>query len=175
MKQTISLAIAMMVAISGVFAKDNTNASKRTTVKGDNVSVTYGPAAKNGRTIFGMPTDNPVIPYGTMWGTGDGQAAQITFTKTCLIGGNKKEVKAGTYTLLTRPAQGEWVFQFSTQLNQNGSADYEKYKKTVFLSTWGLTKHLEKPVENLTITAQKDGLLLEWDQTSVLLPVTAAN
>ncbi len=175
MKQTISLAIIMMLAISGVFAKDNQTASKRATAKGDNVSVSYGQPSKNGKTIFGYPDENATIPYGSLWCTGEGQAAEITFTKDCKIGGNKQSLKAGTYSLFTKPAHGEWIFMFNTQLKQNGTSEYAKYRNKDVVNTWALVKHLETPVEKFTITPKADGILMEWDQTSVLIPVEYTN
>jgi len=174
MKQTISLAIIMMLAISGVFAKDNQQAAKHATVKNDNISVNYGQPSRNGKVIFGTPSENALIPYGTIWSTGEGKATEVTFKQDCKVGGNKLALKAGTYTLFTKPAKGEWVFMFNTQLNQNGTADLEKNKNKTVLQTWGLSKRLETPVEKLTITPSADGLLFEWDHASVLLPVEFA-
>ena len=159
----------MMLAISGVFAKDNkAGANKPVTAKGTNISVTYEQPSKNGRVIFGKPEDNPVMAYGKVW---DVPAAQITFTKDCLVGGNKRQLKAGTYSVFIRPAQGEWIFIFNSQPKLTNAADLEKNKDKTILQTWGLTKKLDNVVEAFTITPQKDGLLVEWDQSSVLFPV----
>lgn len=173
MKQTISLAIVMMLAISGVFAKDNLQASKHATVKSDKVSVTYGQPSKNGKVVFGFPNENPMIAYGSLWGTGDGLVTEVTLKQDCKVGGNKVPLKAGTYSLYTKPAPGEWIFLFSTQLKQNGTASFDM--KKVVTSTWGLKKPLETAVEKFTITPKADGLLMEWDKTSVLLPMEFVN
>lgn len=175
MKQTISLAIALMLAFSGVFAKTNETATKQATAKSDNISVTYGQPTKNGRVIFGNPTDNAVIPYGTVWCTGEGMATEVTFKKDCKVGGNRMALKAGTYTLFTKPAHGEWIFIFNSQLKQHGSADYEKNKTKNVVETWALNKKLESAVEKFTITPKTDGLLMEWDNVSVMLPVEFSN
>ncbi len=172
MKQTISLAIIMMLAISGVFAKNKeARVSPHTTVNGTNVSVTYGQPSKKGRVIFGAKDLNPLVPYGDVWRTGADEATQVTFTKDVYIGGNAQKLAAGTYTLFTKPAPREWVFIFNSKLKQWGAFDYEQNKSKDVLTTSGVVKHLDHSVETFTITPQADGLLLEWDQVSVLLPV----
>ncbi len=169
MKKIISIALVSMLAISGAIAKDVATTSKRVTAKGDNVSITYGQASRNGQVIFGKTSDNAQIPNGTLWCTGDGKVAQVTINKNCRVGGNKVPLKAGTYSLYTRPCGGEWVFMFNTQLNQSGIASFNA-DKTV-CQTWALVKHLGTPVEQFTVTPQNGGLLMEWDTQSVLLPV----
>ena len=169
MKQTISLAIVMMLAISSVFAKDKERVSKHETIKGANISITYGRPSKKGRVIFGSEQEKPLEPYGKVWRTGADEATEITLAKDCLI--MNIPVKAGTYTLFTIPEPAEWPLILNKKLGQWGAFDYEKYKDQNVFQSAGTVKHLDKPVETLTFTIQKDGLLMEWDKVSVFYPI----
>jgi|GEM_PF-4777546 len=146
MKKTLSLALVMIMAITGVFAKENQTATNKT-VKGKNVSITYSQPSshENGKVAFGSTV--------------------LTLTKDCLIGGNKRSLKAGTYDVKINAAGGEWVFM----LSKPGSAN------EVVLSTWALVKHTATSTATLDITSNSDGLLMEVDNISVQLPITFAN
>lgn len=170
MKHTISLALVMMLAISSVFAKDKERASKHTTTKNGNISVTYGQPSKKGRVIFGTAQEGALVPYGEIWRAGADEATEITFKEPCVFGGYS--VKAGTYTLFIKPTKMEWTIILNGQLGQWGSFGYEKVKDKNVLQTNVAAKHLDKPVETFTISVKNDGLLMEWDQTSAFVPVT---
>ena len=144
MKKTLSLALVMIMAITGVFAKENQTAK---TVKGKNVSITYSQPSShdNGKVVFGSTV--------------------LTLTKDCLIGGNKRSLKAGTYDVKINAAGGEWVFMMSKPGNAND----------VVLSTWALVKHTTTTAATLDVTSNSEGLLMEVDNISVQLPITFAN
>lgn len=145
MKKTLSLALVMIMAITGVFAKGNESATANT-VKGKNVSITYSQPSSH---------DNGKVAFG---------ATSLTLTKDCLIGGNKRSLKAGSYDVKINAAGGEWVFM----LSKAGTND-------VVVSTWALVKHTTTSSATLNVTSNSDGLLMEIDNTSVQLPITFAN
>ena len=69
----------MLFSLSSIFAKDKV--SKHSTVKGDQMSITYGQPSKKGRVIFGG-----LVPYGEVWRTGADEATEITLKKDCFFG-----------------------------------------------------------------------------------------
>lgn len=162
MKQTLSLAILLIFAVSNVFAKDR--ASAHTTVKDANMSITYGQPSKKGRQIFGG-----LVPYEQVWRTGADEATEITFNKDCTINGHV--VKAGTYTLFTIPRGKEWSIILNKKLGQWGAFGYDKVKDQDVLNVTVAPNHMNKTVETFTITPKADGLLLEWENTMVMIPI----
>lgn len=168
MKQTITLAILMLLTFTSVFAKDRT--SKHTTVKNDWMSVTYGQPMKKGRVIF---SETGLVPFGQIWRTGADEATEVTLTKDCMFAGH--QLKAGTYTLITKPGKAEWTVILNSKLGQWGAYDYEKNIATNVIEGTAAVKQLDKVVETFTITLEKDAIVLSWDQTSVIIPVKSFN
>jgi Protein of unknown function (DUF2911) len=165
MKQTLSFALIMLFAVSSVFAKGpEERASKHTTVKDANMSITYGQPSKKGRQIFGA-----LVPYDQVWRTGADEATEITFNKDCTI--NDHLVKAGTYTLFTIPRSSEWTLILNTELKQWGAFGYDKIKSKNVLEVTIAANHANKVVETFTMTPKPEGVLLEWDNTIVLIPI----
>ena len=154
--------LVMFLAVGSLAAKDR--ASEHATVKGKHVSVSYGRPNKKGRAIFGG-----LVPYGEVWRTGADEATEITFDQACNFGG--KTVKPGTYTLFTKPGKGEWTVILNAKLGQWGAYEYENVKKQDVLTTSVPSKHLDKQVETFTISVKDDGVMLEWDDTGVMIPV----
>ncbi|MCW3122095.1 MAG: hypothetical protein JWQ38_1587 [Flavipsychrobacter sp.] len=149
MKKTLSLALVMIMAVSGVFAKENQNSADSKTVKGKNISVTYTqPTTTDGKVVFGT--------------------TELTVTKDCLIGGNKQKLKAGTYSVTTKASGGEWTFVVTKPSKNNTAGE-------VVLGTWALAKHATTSVPSLTMTPNNDGVLMEINDWSVQLPVQFAN
>ncbi len=171
MKQTISLAIIMMLAIGGASAKENKNqAGKPTTVKGTNYTVTYEQLSKNGRVIFGKPEENPVLPYGKFID----DPTKLTLTKNVFFGSGLQLLKAGTYSLFFRPVQGEWLIMVSPNPEITAANANPNDKANVVMNTNARVAHLDNAVENYTMKAEKDGLLVQWDKVSVLIPIMPA-
>ena len=172
MKQLLSITLFLFLSASSLLAQQGMNTQRQhnsahTTVKNDKLKITYGQPSKNGKEIFGSE-----IPYRKIWQAGDDEATQITFSKDCLINGFK-EVKAGTYTLFVIPdAKTEWTLVLNTQLNQWGTADYDKSrdKNAYYVSTG--TKQLDHTVETLTYRITDEGFFIEWDQTGVFFKTT---
>lgn len=162
MKQLSIFVLMMVIAVGSAFAKDR--ASAHTTVKGKNVSVTYGQPKMKGRTIFGG-----LVPYGQVWRTGADEATEITFTQGCIFAG--RQVSPGTYTLYTIPEKGEWTIILNSELKQWGAFSYDKVKEKNVLETRVSSTSLDKAVETFTIDVKDDGITLSWEKTSVFLEV----
>jgi VCBS repeat-containing protein len=147
-----------------VFAQKKERASPHDTVTAKNIEITYGRPYKKNRDIFGS-----LVKYGEVWRTGADEATQITFKKDATFGG--KAVKAGTYTLFTIPAEGEWTVILNSQLKQWGAYDYAKNKDKDVLQVKVPAKKIASTVEQLTIIVEGSNIVITWDQTMVTIPV----
>ncbi len=164
MKQTLTLALIMLMAVSGAFAKD-----KRSTAKGANITVTYGQPSKKGRLIFGEKKDGAVVPYGEVWSAGTDEGTEITIDKASLFA--NRQLSAGTYTMYVVPAKAEWLIILNKNLKQVGAANYTKIKGDNIIESAVSVGATTSPVETFTITVKTDGFQMEWENTSVWIPV----
>lgn len=139
--------------------------SPKASAQGKGVKVAYSQPSKRDRVIFGQ-----LVPFGKVWRTGANAATEITFDKDVTVGG--KPVKAGTYTLFTIPNETEWTVILNSQLKQEGSSEYEKYKdKDVAQFNVPSTK-TSSVVEKLTFsfTPQND-MVIAWDDRQITVPI----
>lgn len=65
------------------------------------VTLEYSRPAMRGRTIFG-----DLVPYDKLWRTGANENTKITFGDDVTIDG--QQVKAGTYSIFTKPGKASW-------------------------------------------------------------------
>ena len=77
------------------------------------VIVEYSRPSMKGRTIFGG-----LVPYDKLWRTGANARTKITFSDDVTFGG--KEVKAGSYGLLTIPGMSSWDVILYTEADGGG-------------------------------------------------------
>lgn len=161
----ILLLMVMIASGSNVVFSQEAPQSPRVTAEGKNVKISYGQPSKRDRVIFGE-----LVPYGKVWRTGANEATEITFVKNAFFGG--KPVKAGTYTLFTIPGNKEWTFILNSELNQRGAYQYNELKgKDVLQIKVPSSAISGAPVEKFTISLPAGKLLLEWDKTSVAVPI----
>jgi len=139
--------------------------SPHDTLSAKNLKVTYGRPYKKGRVIFGS-----LEPYGKVYRCGADEATTITFAKDANFAG--KPVKAGTYALFVIPYETKWTVILNAQPKQWGAYDYEKNKDKDVLQADVPVKKLDKPVEQLTMTAPKDDLVIAWDVVQVSVPIS---
>lgn len=66
------------------------------------VEISYSRPSMKGRTIFG-----DLVPYGKLWRTGANQATTFTFGEDVTLNGTA--VKAGKYSVITKPGKDEWT------------------------------------------------------------------
>jgi hypothetical protein len=78
------------------------------------VTVEYARPSMKGRTIFG-----DLVPYGRLWRTGANARTKITFSNDVVVHG--KELKKGSYGLLTIPNQNQWEIIFYTDADGGGA------------------------------------------------------
>ncbi|CAA9316049.1 MAG: FIG00650431: hypothetical protein [uncultured Cytophagales bacterium] len=159
----ISISLLPLLAVVCVSLGQNPS-SPRVTAESKNVKVEYGQPSKRGRVIFGE-----LLPYGEVWRTGANQATEITFAKDGTFGG--KPVKKGTYTLFTIPAAREWTIILNSQLGQFGAFEYDQHKSKNVLEVLVASRKTQAVVEKLSIRPSDTALVIEWDTTSVSIPM----
>ena len=130
------------------------------------VRITYGRPQLKGRSL------SELAPIGKVWRTGANEAPEITFYEDVNFGG--KEIKAGTYALLTIPGEKEWTIILHSKLNQWGAYFYKEGSDVARLTASATTG--DKSLEEFSITFKKadDGahMILGWDKTRVTVPIT---
>lgn len=85
------------------------------------ISLEYSRPSKKGRDIFGA---NGLVPADKIWRTGANQISKITLSDDMMIEG--KEVKAGSYGILTKPGKSTWAVHFYEYDGGNWSSYVEK-------------------------------------------------
>ncbi len=139
------------------------------TIKSENtyIKITYSRPQKNGRVIFGE-----VVPYGKIWETGANETAELTCTRDIKISNHK--LKAGTYALFTIPEKDHWTIILNRDPGQWGVYNYNQ-KKDVLRFTVPVSQ-TEEIYEPFTIEFEdldeKANLIMMWDKTKVLIPVS---
>ncbi|MDX1628451.1 MAG: DUF2911 domain-containing protein [Fulvivirga sp.] len=138
------------------------------------IKVQYSRPYKKGRDVFGS-----LVPYGETWRTGANEATIFTSSKDLLIKG-KKVLPAGSYSLFTVPNEDTWEIIFNKETGQwgiepfSGKANRDPEKDVLKVTV----NALKTPdvFEQFTISFEKMGeeieMILMWDQTLVVLPLT---
>jgi hypothetical protein len=162
MKKMFFLSGILFLAVAACSQK--TPASPRVTAEGKNVTVAYGQPSKKGRVIFGE-----LEKYGKVWRAGANEATEITFAKDGSFGG--KPVKAGTYSLFVIPNEKDWTIILNSTLKQWGAFKYDQIKDKDVLNVNVPVKKTASPVEKLTYRFTDTGMVIEWDDTQVEVPL----
>ena len=135
--------------------------------------VCYSRPSLRGRTMIG----GDAVPYGQLWRTGANEPTIIHLSTAATIAG--LDVEPGSYSLYTIPQEGEeWTLIVNESTSQWGHEG--RYTEEVEAQEVGRTAvHAEttdEPVEQLTIRPMEDGsgLVLEWQNSRVHIPIEAA-
>ena len=166
MKRTIYSLITLMIAtIFNVAAQDKPASPKETikaTIDGANVEIVYSAPSAKGRKVMGG-----LVPYKEVWRTGANEATTIEFDKDVKIEG--KDLPKGKYELFTIPGESEWVIIIQKFGKQWGHYSYKEANDVLRVTVKaGKTATF---VETFSITAEKDGINLKWENTSVSFKV----
>lgn len=129
------------------------------------IEVNYSRPAIKGRKIFG-----DIVPFGKLWRTGANSPTKITFGEDVKIAG--KELKAGTYQLITIPSQSSWDIIF----NKGTDGVFNYHPEENVLKVTVPSSSISQLVESFTIqianiTANKLDIQLAWEKTQVSIPV----
>ncbi len=141
-----------------------------TTIGLTDVALAYSRPGMKGRTLFAQ---DGLVPFGEIWRTGANQATKVTFSEPVTVAG--KEVPAGSYAILSKPAQDSWDVMFFPY----ATGDWTSYTKMEPAVTVSATpKTMEETVETFTIDIANysfDGaeMLMKWGNTVVALPVVS--
>ena len=138
------------------------------------VKVCYGRPSARGRMIMGG-----LVPYGQLWRTGANEPTMIHTSVALTVAGLR--VPPGTYSLYTVPDEEEWqviVNRSTSQWGQEGRYTEEVEAQELGRATVPATE-TKGPVETFTIRAEprQEGnfvLILEWERTRVVIPISAA-
>ena len=133
------------------------------------VSVEYSRPAMRGRTIFGN-----LVPYGKIWRTGANMRTKFTTDSDLKIAG--KELKKGTYAILSVPNADSWDIVFYTEY-QAGGAPAELDESKVALKVNVKTMPMDYPVENFTFgfgdlaDGVSGNMYIMWEKTMLMLKI----
>ncbi len=146
----------------------STSAKIIQTVGLTDIEIHYSRPSARGRKIFGT---EGVVPFDALWRTGANAATKITFTDDITISG--KQIKAGSYAILTKPGTSAWNIYFYPYESGNWTSYVEK-KPTVTVTS--NSKKVLDPIETFTISIdniimENADLVFAWENTKVVLPM----
>ncbi|MEO5617811.1 MAG: DUF2911 domain-containing protein [Candidatus Eisenbacteria bacterium] len=101
-----------------VLPRPSPAASTKQTIGNTDLTITYSRPGVKGRVIWGG-----LEAYGKPWRTGANEPNNFTTTDDIKVGG--KKLAAGSYSILTIPAVGDWTVIFSSQKGLMGSSNYD--------------------------------------------------
>ena len=179
--------IAGVAYVAYMFSQTRQHSPKETVeyTKGEfSASLVYCRPYKKGRLIFGLATEDALVPYGEKWRTGANEATEITVNQDIKFDSQSdirldslSVLKAGTYSLYTIPNEQDWTIAFNSMtaywgVGFDGKSPADEQKDVLRVIT--KKSKLEKEVEQFTISFSEDSLssylVLEWDDTQVRVP-----
>ena len=133
------------------------------------IKITYSRPSMKGRKIMG-----DLIPYGAIWRTGANDNTVISFSDDVLVG--NKTLKAGKYSIYTRPEKSNWEVYFYNKFDNSGLPKPWD-ESLVAASLTVKTKNVSEPRENFTISIESiynDGafIRLAWEKTEINIPLS---
>lgn len=132
------------------------------------VTITYSRPSMKGRAIFGN-----LVPFDKIWRTGANMNSVITFSNDVEIGGNT--VKAGSYSIFTKPGVSTWDVYFYNDTSNWGLPaewDAKNIVAQVNVPTVPLTIDTETFTLSLnSITNDSATLGIQWAKTYVGVPI----
>tara|TARA_R110002074_G_scaffold5143_6_gene25305 strand:+ start:25892 stop:26737 length:846 start_codon:yes stop_codon:yes gene_type:complete len=173
MNKVVLFLMAIVASIS-VEAQINTpapspSAKLMQTVGLTEVMIDYSRPNMRGREVYGN-----LVPFDKLWRTGANAYTKITFDTDVSIGG--KEVKAGTYSIFTKPGASTWDVFFYTDIVGGGTPSKWEESKVVAQVNVPVYK-MDMPVETFTITVDDvmsngASIGIIWANTYVAVPFT---
>lgn len=146
------------------------------TYEGVDIKVTYGRPYKKDRVIFGG-----LVPYGQVWRTGANESTVFTTNTDLLIG--EELLPKGTYSIFTIPNQESWEIIFNTTIPSWGvkipSGKAARNSDTDALQVEVSVINTQNVFEQFTIDFEtlhdEIDMVIMWDQTLVVIPITPKN
>ena len=132
------------------------------------VTINYSRPSMRGRAVYGN-----LVPFDKMWRTGANSNSIISFSNDVEIGG--KTVKAGSYSIFTKPGVSNWEVYFYNDTNNWGLPekwDTNNIAAQVNVPTVPLTIETETFTISLgDITNDSAILGIQWAKTYVGVPI----
>lgn len=131
------------------------------------VVIDYSRPSMKGRTIFG-----DLVPFDKLWRTAANAYTTISFDTDVTIAGF--DVKAGTYSIFTKPSAKNWDVFFYTDTKGSGVPrdwDESKVVAKATVPVWPIEMPVETfsiTIDDLTNTGAKLGII--WENTYVAVP-----
>ncbi len=132
------------------------------------VTLEYSRPSMKGRTVMG-----DLVPYGKVWRTGANANTKITFSDDVMIGNST--LKAGSYSIFTKPAAQEWEVMFYKDASNWGTP--EKWYDNMVAATVKVPVY-PMPMAIETFTMSFDDLKNDsanlgilWDRAYVAVPI----
>lgn len=163
LKALALFAMAFLVSTVAFGQKPSPAETATGTVAGSEIKVNYSSPAVKGRKIWGG-----LVPYDKIWRTGANEATIFETSKDIKIGG--KTLKAGKYSLYTKPGEKEWQVIFNSQTGQWGikmdGSTTDEASKDVLVTTVKPMKSKEMN-ERFKIEINSKGMVLLWENLAV--------
>lgn len=159
----VALALPALAGRGDDAKRKSKNGSTSGTIDGVEVTLEYGRPQVKGRKIWGG-----LVPYGKVWRTGADEATTIAFGADVTVGG--KPLAAGTYSLFTIPAEGEWTVIFNKTAEQWGAYSYEAGQDALRVPA---RTESAAPTEALEFSIQGSDVVLKWEKLAVSFSVAA--
>jgi len=130
------------------------------------ISVDYSSPGVKGRKIWGE-----LVPWEKPWRTGANASTKITFSRDVNFGG--QPVPAGTYAIVTLPAQKGWTVVLSKELGLWQGKTYDAKDDVVRVpAKTTAIPHRERLVFIFSNTTDNDTSLdMEWEKLRVSVPI----
>ena len=138
------------------------------------VKICYGSPAARGRVIFGE-----LVPYSQLWRTGANEPTMIHTSIPLEVAGVR--IDPGSYSLYTVPGEDEWEIILNSSTSQWGHERfYDEVKGQEVGRGRAAAGTAGEYIESFTIKATTGDtgmatLYLEWEETRVGVPLSAAN
>lgn len=138
------------------------------TVATTEVEFSYGRPSMRGRKIFGG-----LEPWDVVWRSGANRNPRLVMSKDFYLGDTR--VKAGSYTLFTKPNFEQWEVYLYDEINQFGVPETWDEAKVVATITVK-PERLLYPRETLLYAFEELSndymtLVLEWETSRIVIPI----
>ena len=128
-----------------------------------NFRVDYERPMQRGRPIFGA-----LVPFGKPWKTGGGYHNRISFDRDIKVDG--KQIKKGTYHIVTIPDAKEWKIILTTDtlvFERNKPYEIDKEVMRISRKPEKAERHYEALTIDIDIVNNNALFTFSWDHTSV--------
>ena len=162
--KALTLFVLALLVSSAVFGQKPSPAETATgTAAGSDIKISYSSPAVKGRKIWGG-----LVPYDKVWRTGANEATIFETSKDIKIGG--KTLKAGKYSLYTKPGEKAWQIIFNSQTGQWGikmdGSTTDDPAKDVLVAT-AVPMKSKSMNERFKIEVNSNGIVLLWENLAV--------